>query len=128
MADKACFNKNNIKKGEVQGMDFLTKDFFGRYLEHRGRSTRKAYWLSQLFIFIALFVAMLINEVLYAVFVLVTFIPSIMIMIRRMHDAGKSAWHYWWCLTVIGVFWVFYILIKESDKGSNQYGEPSTIS
>jgi uncharacterized membrane protein YhaH (DUF805 family) len=71
---------------------------------------------------------MFIHVVLYAVFALAILIPSIMIMIRRMHDAGKSAWHYWWTLTGIGIFWVLYILIKESDKGANQYGEPSEIS
>lgn len=66
------------------------------------------------------FLEILVVLALIAMFIasIFLFIPCISVMIRRMHDVGKSGW---WSICPIVVFFLF---IKKSDEGSNFYGEP----
>ncbi len=114
-------------------MDFLTKDFFARALTAKGRSTRKSYWLNFLVINVIMLVSMLIfgemtGLVIVNIYSLIIIIPSIMITIRRLHDTGRSGWHYLWWFTIIGILWVLFLLIEKGDKGANEHGDPSNIS
>ena len=60
---------------------------------------------------------------------LLLFIPSISVGVRRLHDINKSGW---WVLImiplsllVIPVFiYLYWLIIKEGDSSSNNYGEP----
>ena len=55
-------------------------------------------------------------------FALITFIPSLTVSVRRLHDIGKSGWWLLICLTVIGVFLILYWSCVASDEGENTYG------
>ena len=60
---------------------------------------------------------------LYVVFVTV---PTIVVTIRRLHDSGKSTWYILVLLIpIIGILWILYLMIYESDHGDNQYGKES---
>jgi len=123
-------------------MDFLTKDFFARALTAKGRSTRKSYWLSFLFIQLILPIVVVGAAIMIfgnsaagayvnmtqAVYILIVLVPSIMIAIRRIHDTGRSGWHLLWYFTVIGILWILYLLITKGDEGANAHGDPSDIS
>ncbi|MDR0608931.1 MAG: DUF805 domain-containing protein, partial [Planctomycetaceae bacterium] len=61
--------------------------------------------------------------IVYFIFSLLLFLPSLAVMIRRLHDTGNSGWM---CLVslipLVGVIILFIILIQDSQPGSNQYG------
>ena len=76
-----------------------------RYAEFSGRSRRKEYWMYFLLLIIVGFVLGLIEGVmglqqtiggvygpLSAIFALGTFIPSIAVGVRRLHDTDRTGW------------------------------------
>jgi len=53
---------------------------------------------------------------------LALFIPSTAVMVRRLHDTGRSGWWYWIILTIIGIIPLIIWLASEGDKGENGFG------
>jgi uncharacterized membrane protein YhaH (DUF805 family) len=106
------------------------------YGEISGRARRKEYWSFYLINFVFAFIAAFLDGILrtgfnggrgtgiiYLLFTLVVFIPSLAVFIRRLHDVGKSGW--WMFITlvpIIGPFWLLAILLTDSDPGENHYG------
>ena len=72
--------------------------FFKGYVTGSGRASRSEYWWSYLFVALVGLVLGLINGGLMTLWSLATFIPSICIMMRRLHDSGRSG----------GYIWLFY--------------------
>ena len=57
---------------------------------------------------------------LYALFV---FLPGISIVVRRLHDTGKSGWFFWIILIpVVGAIWLFILMCIDSTPSENAYG------
>ena len=53
------------------------------------------------------------------IFSLLTFIPSIAVAARRLHDVNKSGWWQLLMVTIIGIFpLVYWLLKKPVDKGN----------
>ena len=67
-------------------------------------------------------------SLLDAVWVIVTFIPSLAVGVRRLHDINRTGW--WLLLCLVPVFgWIVLIVwaIKRGDEGPNKYGtDPRT--
>ena len=61
---------------------------------------------------------------LYWLVVLVLAIPGFSVLVRRLHDTGRSGW--WWMLslTIIGAIPVIIWLCDEGDVRPNAYGPP----
>ena len=65
-----------------------------------------------------------------AVVVLGVFLPGLGVMVRRLHDGGRSGW--WFLLAVIpivnfiGVFVILAFMIMDGQPGDNQYGPAPT--
>lgn len=55
----------------------------------------------------------IIIAILYGV---ATFIPSLAVQIRRMHDSGKSGWF------ILIPYYSFYLLCVDSQPENNEYG------
>ncbi len=118
-----------------------------RYAEFSGRSRRKEYWLYVLFVVVVAVVAAFLDTALGfghsssavtstgvaynwhsngpigIIWLLATFIPSLAVSIRRLHDIDKSGW--WLLLVLIPfvgsiVLLVFYCL--EGTRGPNRFG------
>ena len=55
-------------------------------------------------------------------------LPSISVVIRRLHDTGRAGWHFWWFLVpAVGGLVLLFDLLEPSKAGGNRYGpEPST--
>ena len=55
------------------------------------------------------------------IFSLLTFIPSIAVATRRLHDVNKSGWWQLLMLTIIGIFPLVYWLLKKPVDEGNRF-------
>jgi uncharacterized membrane protein YhaH (DUF805 family) len=106
-----------------------------KYAVFDGRASRTEYWMFVLFNFLISFALAVIDGVsgltkatggigpLGALYALAVLLPGIAVVIRRLHDTGRSGW---WFLVVlipcIGPFVLLVFLVTDSDPGDNQYG------
>jgi uncharacterized membrane protein YhaH (DUF805 family)/uncharacterized Zn-finger protein len=111
----------------------------------KGRACRKEYWLFCLFNIVIillldfvipsilfpslesslLFGANLILWIVSLLYFLWVFIPGITVVVRRLHDTGRSGWWYWIVLIpIIGVIILLIFMLLPSSEGLNKYGNP----
>ena len=87
-------------------LDIVTKHFF----DFNGKEGRKVYWLFVLNCFIISFIIGLISSTLNYIISLVLFLPSLGILVRRLHDAGFSGW--WALLLLVPVVgWIAVVIL-----------------
>lgn len=109
-------------------------DVLRKYAVFRGRARRKEYWMFFLFNIIIAFVLGIVEglagiatednqSVLGTLYTLAVLLPSLAVLVRRLHDTDRSAW---WLLIalipVIGSFVMLCFLLADSDPGENHYG------
>lgn len=115
--EKPTTQKNNILK--------LYAESLKKYAEFKGRASRKEYWsfwLMNLIIgTILTIVDKYINSTALALYQLFTFLPSISIGVRRMHDTGKSG-----LFILIPLLNLIFFLIS-GDENENKYGKKPNI-
>jgi uncharacterized membrane protein YhaH (DUF805 family) len=105
------------------------------YAGFSGRSRRSEYWFFALFNFIFSIVAMILDMslgltfgalnygIFYLLFSLAMFIPALAVLVRRLHDVGKSGWMFLIALIpIVGAIWLLVLLCTDSDPGDNEYG------
>lgn len=104
-------------------------DALKKYADFSGRARRSEYWYYVLFLIIALIVAMVIDmllwetPILYMLVALGTFIPSIAVVVRRLHDTGRSGWWYFIALVpLVGSIVLLVFLCEDSKPGVNKWG------
>ncbi len=120
-----------------------------RYADFQGRSDRSEYWLFVLLqagvslvvvllitVFIGVtrfgespardsigFVAIPIAQLGLLVFILYTFIPSLAVTVRRLHDTNRSGW---WILIrlvpILGELVFIVFLLLKGTAGPNRFG------
>lgn len=95
-----------------------------RYAEFSGRSRRKEYWMYVLFIIIVMLVVGMIEGALgldgtvatygplSALIALGTFVPSLAVGVRRLHDTNRSGW--WMLLGVVPYLLSIVLLLSGS--------------
>lgn len=97
----------------------------GKYFSLRGRKNRAQYWGFILFVFIGAIVAERNgHDAGLGLFTLVMFWPSVVNIVRRLHDFNRSGW-WWWlcCLWPVGMFVVPLVVgLKKGTDGDNDYG------
>jgi uncharacterized membrane protein YhaH (DUF805 family) len=117
-----------------------------RYAEFGGRSRPAEYWFSFLFNFLIQFslsmggvvllpyaiamvspsAAMLVSVVsmgLVLLYMAATFIPSLAVTIRRLHDTGRSGWNFLFSfIPIVGPILLIVWLIQEGEPGRNRWG------
>jgi len=116
-------------------MDFMTavKTCFRKYVDFKGRALRSEYWWWTLFTVVVSLILSIINSAIFntsfedtgvldGLFGLATFLPTLSVTFRRLHDVGRSAWWLLLYLTIIGALVILYWLIIEGDQGDNAYG------
>lgn len=63
------------------------------------------------------------NGYVYLIYSLAVIIPAVAVLVRRLHDVGKSGWMILIALIpLIGVIWLFVLTVTDSNSGENQYG------
>jgi uncharacterized membrane protein YhaH (DUF805 family) len=128
------------------------------YADFSGRARRKEFWMFELFYALFALVAMGIDmaigsaRVFHNLYVLAMLLPSFAVMVRRLHDTGRSGW--WTLLTIVPALiilplaitrlinghgnesliivlgltltassiWLLVLTLLEGQHGSNQYG------
>ena len=98
------------------------------YFKFSGRATRAEYWWWALLYYPAVVVAYSLNspEILIgiiALFVLVSFIPNLAAMVRRLHDIGTSGWVVLINLVpLVGFIVLAILMLRQGEEGGNKYG------
>jgi len=106
-----------------------------KYAEFNGRARRKEYWMFALFNVIFSIVLSLLDQLLGTVsngiglgifsglYSLAVLLPAFALLVRRLHDVGKSGWWMFIALIpLIGGIWLFVLIVTDSQPGTNQYG------
>ena len=105
-----------------------------KYATFQGRASRQEYWMYMLFytiiglflmfIDVTVFGADMIEDhgVLNTLFIIANIIPGLAVTIRRLHDTNHSGHQFWWYFTIIGGFWILYLMVIRGDLGQNKYG------
>ena len=105
-----------------------------KYANATGRATRAEYWWWMLFYYLVMLGTVLVliplvnstHEEGFAIIALIPIlffiVPNICVLVRRLHDIGKSGW--WMCIAFVPyvgsiIVLVFTLLESEPD---NQYG------
>ena len=123
-------------------MDFqrALRSFWKRYRDFRGRSRRSEYWFIQLFLVVTNIAVAIIDLALMGwdadrfianggggivglVWILVTIVPALAVLVRRLHDTGKSGW---WALVgflpLVGAVVLLVFTVTDSSPGENKFG------
>ncbi len=121
----------------MQSIDSCLQNYIG----FSGRAPRSEYWywtlFAVLFGFAANFIFGLIGHALHIRAIgslvglaanLITFLPSIAVFVRRMHDVNRSGWWYFFALVpVIGIVMLLIWCCTRGTAGQNRYG-PDPLS
>lgn len=123
------------------GFTVAIKSFWSNYATFRGRARRSEYWYIQLFLVLTNLAVAAIDLVLMngdvdrfianggggivgLVWILVTIVPALAVLVRRLHDTGKSGW---WILIglvpFLGTIVLFVFTVLNSEVGENRFGE-----
>ena len=111
---------------------------FRNYINFTGRATRSELWYWLLFNFLGGIVTSILDgripqdaasssgalHPLNYLFVLIMFLPTIAVDVRRLHDTNRSGW--WLLIGLIPIIGVLVLLLwycQKGDEGANQYGE-----
>jgi len=105
---------------------------FNNYFTFTGRAPRSEYNYLLLFQMLLDFVINIIMigagaedgvEALEFLLSLVLLPLGISVIIRRLHDTGKSGWNWFWFITIIGIpVVVYWLVFQEGEHGDNKYG------
>lgn len=103
-------------------------DPFLKYMVFDGRARRKEFWSFFGLYFVTVMVSAAIDGMtqvpLFSFVAILGFvIPVIAVLVRRLHDIGKSGWWYFVGLVpfVGGIILIFF-LARKGDEGWNDYG------
>jgi uncharacterized membrane protein YhaH (DUF805 family) len=103
-----------------------------KYAVFSGRARRKEFWMFVLFNFLFGIVFGILSNIsgigsifkgLSGIYSLAVLVPSIAVLVRRLHDTGKSG-----LLALLGLIplvgWIILIVFaaKEGASGNNEYG------
>ena len=116
-------------------LDILTN----KYADFKGRARRKEYWMWTLYYTLILLFAMVLDNVLglnfellgqdlgygwlYVIIGITHLIPGLGIVVRRLHDVGKSGWFYLIILIpLIGFIWILVLFCTDGVKEDNKWG------
>ncbi len=100
------------------------KKFWKNYTNFSGRSTRRDYWLVVLINMVVSGILSYISPALGGIYSLLTLIPSLAILFRRLHDANKSGgWIFISLVPLVGWIILIVFLATASVDEGNQYGE-----
>ena len=119
------------------------KSYFKNYVTFKGRARRSEFWFAALFTFLVSTAISIIapghtemmggvdvqqSSTLSNLWSLASFLPTLAITWRRLHDVNKSGgWFFFLLLPIVGWILLLIQLVKDSQPGENQYGAPVKV-
>ena len=120
-------------------MEWYLRVMRDNYANFSGRARRREYWMYVLVQTIIMIGLMILDSVLgldfelqgislgygylYLIGLIVHFIPSLAVLVRRLHDVGKSGWFYFiFLIPIIGIIWLLILYCTEGQKEDNKWG------
>lgn len=117
-------------------MKWFTEALTRKYATFAGRARRKEYWYFILFYCIALVALVVVDGIagtfseeaeiglFSGLFILATIVPSLAVLVRRLHDTDRSGW---WVLInfvpFLGSIVLLVFAVLDSQPGANRFGE-----
>ena len=128
---------------QIGFVDAAKKALMHNYANFNGRASRSEYWWFFLFGFLAVIPAMILDGltgivlidagagISYGPFYVLTgmgiLLPGISVMVRRLHDSGRSGWWYFIGLVpCVGFIILLVFLVQDGQPHPNDYGEVPT--
>ncbi len=101
---------------------------FSNYVKFSGRACRSEYWYWILFVVLAEIVTSIIDyaigtQITTSLFGLATFLPTLAVAVRRLHDIDRSGW--WIIVSLIPLIgWIILIIwyCTKGTEGPNRFG------
>lgn len=108
-----------------------------KYSVFKRRASRNEYWEFALINIIIIFLigilegamgsedssSLPIGGIIYWLYTLFVFIPSIAVGVRRLHDTNRSGWMLLILLIpIIGTFWILVLTLLKGNESENKYG------
>ena len=100
-----------------------------KYAVFSGRAHRREYWSFVLINFIIMFLLEFFEgviwdaRIIYGIYSFFITLPSLAVLVRRLHDTDRSGW---WALMllipVIGFLVILIFTIQDGSPGVNRYG------
>ena len=116
-------------------MDLVIQCVTKKYVNFTERSRRKEYWLYTLCYTIVYTIISYIDisvgtvsatgiGTLSTIFAIALLLPSLGVLVRRLHDTNRSGW---WVLILliplVGMIWMIVLLCLQGTSGQNRFGE-----
>lgn len=122
-------------------IEWYKKVVFENYANFNGRARRSEYWF---YILATIIIAILLSMVdtfagltygpeqagiLRSLYSFLVLIPGFAVLVRRLHDVGKSGWFFLIVfIPLAGVIWLLIVLCTEGEDRTNKYGpDPKDI-
>ncbi|MCP4954855.1 MAG: DUF805 domain-containing protein [Photobacterium aquimaris] len=106
-----------------------------KYAQFQGRSRRKEFWFFTLINAFLSMVCGLVDTTLHlpilvegygvlaAIYAVFAFLPTVAVIVRRLHDQDRTGW---WALImlipIVGILVLLYFMLQNSTDGSNRFG------
>ncbi|OXA81842.1 Uncharacterized membrane protein YhaH, DUF805 family [Flavobacterium aquidurense] len=116
-------------------IEWYKKVVFENYANFSGRARRSEYWfytlatiiISILLMIVDVFLGLTIGRgelgICRGVYSLLVFIPGLAVLVRRLHDVGKSGWFFFIVfIPLAGIIWLLVLLCTEGESGTNPWG------
>lgn len=118
-------------------IDYFRLVVFERYVKFDGRAARPEFWW---FVLANLIIGLVLQGIasallsadnnlwalfsfLYLVYWLGVLLPYLAVLVRRLHDVGKSGYYaFWLLLPIIGTIILIVFTVQAGDEDRNDYG------
>ena len=119
-------------------MDAVKNVLLNNYFSFNGRASRSEYWWWILAQFIMVIPLSFLDGMVFGweysdptwfsnIFILAMILPNISVLVRRLHDTGRSGWWYWILLVpCVGFIVLIVFLAQDGEPHPNAYGEVPT--
>ncbi len=101
---------------------------FKKSVVWEGRASRAEFWWFELAQALIIIAALIIDQIIGTMFIYIIaaialILPSIAVLVRRLHDTDRTGWWYWiQLLPLIGLIVLLVFTLTGGDEGDNKYG------
>lgn len=101
---------------------YFVDAFIRHYVDFKGKTSRKQYWLGFVCYLLTMLLLGCLDMMMRIPFISITLgslaltLPTIAIVVRRLHDVGKSGWWIFiYCIPLAGPIWLLVLLLQKGE-------------